>query len=90
MLFSAEMRGKVKEENAGMSITDIAKELGVRWKSITDEEKVKYEELAKKDKVRYQEEMDAYKNKTTGAVDTGKDDDDDDDGADAKMYEEVD
>ena len=61
MIFSAEMRAKVKEENPDFSITDVAKELGVRWKSVTGDEKVKYEELAKKDKERYEREMEEYK-----------------------------
>ena len=38
MIFSAEMRAKVKEENPDFSITDVAKELGVRWKSVTGDE----------------------------------------------------
>ena len=61
MIFSAEMRAKVKEENPDFSITDVAKELGVRWKSVTGDEKVKYEEFAKKDKERYEREMEEYK-----------------------------
>ena len=71
MIFSAEMRAKVKEENPDFSITDVAKELGVRWKSIADDEKVKYEELAKKDKERYEKEMEEYKK--TGAVKKNED-----------------
>ena len=67
MIFSAEMRAKVKEENPDFSITDVAKELGVRWKAVTGDEKEKYEELAKKDKERYEREMEEYK-KTGGKV----------------------
>ena len=42
---------------------DIAKELGARWKTMTDKDKTKYEEMAKKDKERYEKEKAAYQAK---------------------------
>ena len=49
--FCNDERSKVKAENPGASVGEIAKLLGKRWE--TCKNKSKYEELAKKDKERY-------------------------------------
>lgn len=46
-----------------MKMTDVTKEIGARWKTLSAEEKVPYDEMAKKDKLRYEEEMKEYKKK---------------------------
>jgi hypothetical protein len=53
-------RPQIKAKNPSFGVADIAKELGVAWKKLTDKEKSKYEELAKKDKERYEKEKAKY------------------------------
>jgi len=63
ILFCADERPKVKEEEPGMDSKKIASELGKRWKELKDddEEKVKkYQKMAEEDKVRFQKEMENY------------------------------
>ncbi len=63
ILFCADERPKVKEEEPGMDAKKIAAELGKRWKELKedDEEKVKeYQKMAEEDKVRFQNEMENY------------------------------
>jgi high mobility group protein B2 len=63
ILFCADERPKVKEEEPGMDAKKIASELGKRWKELKDddEEKVKeYQKMAEEDKVRFQKEMENY------------------------------
>jgi len=63
ILFCADERPKVKEEEPGMDAKKIATELGKRWKELKedDEEKVKeYQKMAEEDKVRFQNEMENY------------------------------
>jgi len=42
MLFAKEMRPVVKEENPEFSFGEIGKELGARWRALTDDEKEAY------------------------------------------------
>ena len=63
ILFCADERPKVKEEEPGMDSKKIAAELGKRWKELKDddEEKVKeYQRMAEEDKVRFKTEMENY------------------------------
>ena len=52
---------QIKAKNPSFGVADIAKELGVAWKALSDKEKSKYEDQAKKDKERYEKEMAKYK-----------------------------
>ena len=65
--FMNENRQKVKDENPGDKVGDIAKKLGEMWKSMGEEEKKPYQEMASKDKERYLKEMEDFQkeNKTT-------------------------
>ena len=54
---------QIKEANPSYQMGDIAKELGARWKTMTDKDKTKYEDMAKKDKERYEKEKAAYQAK---------------------------
>jgi len=54
-----EFRPKVREENPGWKVGDVAKELGRRWETCPD--KSKYEEQARRDKERYERDMEAYR-----------------------------
>eukprot|EP00980_Cylindrotheca_fusiformis_P004799 scaffold1028_cov135-Cylindrotheca_fusiformis.AAC.9 len=84
MFFSNELRPKLKEEQPDLSFTEIGKEIGARFRALTDEEKKPYEKQAAKDKERYQDELASYKTKQEKEASNAKgdDDDDDDDGVD--------
>ena len=94
MFFSAAKRAEIAEANPEFGITDIAKALGERWKTVSDEEKSVYQQQAEEDKARYEREMAEYNARgadadaDADAMDTDvkpkveiKDDDDDDDDA---------
>jgi len=70
--FCADERPKVRAIKPDASVGDIAKELGLRWKSVGNDLKKKYETLASKDKQRYERESTAYKKKTAGTPKKGK------------------
>ena len=42
MLFAKEMRPKLKEESPDLSFGEVGKELGARWRALSDDEKAKY------------------------------------------------
>lgn len=48
-----------------MSVSDVARELGVRWKQVSAELKTKYEQAASEKKNVYQAEMAIYKHQTS-------------------------
>jgi len=48
-----------------MSVSDVARELGVRWKQVPVELKTKYEQAASEKKNVYQAEMALYKHQTS-------------------------
>eukprot|EP01033_Poteriospumella_lacustris_P001997 gene1997-1453_t len=52
MLFSNAVRGQVKGENPGVSVTELSKLIGAKWREMTAEEKEPYEERARQDKQR--------------------------------------
>lgn len=54
-------RESITKPGEKVSVGDVAKELGRRWKSIDPSAKTKYESLAAKDKARYEAEVAAYK-----------------------------
>ena len=61
MFFAKAERPNILKKHPNYSVTDVAKELGVRWKTIKD--KSKYEKEAAKDKARYEAAMQKYKAK---------------------------
>ena len=61
MFFSAAKRAEVAAANPDFGITEVAKALGERWKTISDEEKNVYQQQADEDKIRYEREMTAYR-----------------------------
>lgn len=61
ILFSNAKRSEITRANPGISIGDVAKQLGALWKQISASEKEKYDKLALQDKERYEREMAAYK-----------------------------
>lgn len=60
MIFASETRGKVLEESPGMSLGDVGRALGERWKAISPDEKETFEAKAAAAKAKYEEEMKAY------------------------------
>ena len=58
LYFCDEERPKVMSEHPELKLGQVMKELGKRWKAVTD--KSKYDLLHKKDKERYIEEMEEY------------------------------
>ncbi|KAB7507899.1 High mobility group protein DSP1 [Armadillidium nasatum] len=59
--FCSDERPKVRAIYPNLGVGEIAKELGVRWSTVSDEIRSRCEEMAKKDKLRYAEEMKAFK-----------------------------
>ncbi|XP_041964527.1 high mobility group protein B2a [Alosa alosa] len=104
-VFCSDHRAKIKGENPGISIGDIAKKLGVMWSNITPQEKKPYEQKALKLKEKYEKDVAAYRAKGV-KTDAGKkggpgrpaggkkaapvDDDDDDDDEDDEEEEDDD
>jgi len=66
LYYTKENREKVKKEmhakDPAIKLTDVTKELGARWKSLTPVEKAPYDKLAKEDKARYDKEKEEYEN----------------------------
>ena len=50
-----------QEEQPSLSITEVSKTIGERWKTVSAEDKKMYEEKAAEDKQRYIREMEAFK-----------------------------
>jgi ribosomal protein L20A (L18A) len=55
LLYTMEMRPKVKAENPDLKMTDVVKEMANQWKALRPEEKKKYEDMAAQDKARYEQ-----------------------------------
>ncbi|KAG8800884.1 Non-histone chromosomal protein 6 [Serendipita sp. 399] len=88
MFFTQEWREKIKEENPGIGFGEVAKRLGAKWKSMSDEEKEPYIEKHQADKKRAEDAKEAYElyhnetydvtlqSKGKGTAASGDDDDD--------------
>lgn len=50
---------------SGMSVSDVARELGIRWKNAPVDLKARYEQTASEKKHAYQAEMALYKHQTS-------------------------
>lgn len=51
---------KMSKSGNKINLGDIAKQLGKKWKKLSEEEKLPYVELSKKDKIRFEVEMEKY------------------------------
>lgn len=60
-IFSQDERPKIKSLNATLSVADVAKVIGEKWRSAPDDLKRRYEKAAKEAKERYEIELQAYK-----------------------------
>lgn len=63
MLYSNEVRPKVRKDFPELKITEVAKKISEMWNALSDDEKKPYTEKANKDKERYEREKKAYKPK---------------------------
>ena len=67
LFFCDEHRPKMiesqKKKNKKVVIGDIAKELGKKWKKLTDSQRGKYNTMNEKDKERYNKEIENYNTK---------------------------
>ncbi|KAL1282153.1 hypothetical protein QQF64_000956 [Cirrhinus molitorella] len=70
-VFCSDHRPKVKNDNPGISIGDIAKKLGEMWSKLSPKEKSPYEQKAMKLKEKYEKDVAAYRAKG-GKADGGK------------------
>ena len=52
---------QVKSQNASLSVADVAKVIGEKWRSAPDDLKRRYEKAAKEAKERYEIALQAYK-----------------------------
>ena len=60
MFFCNEFRTQIWEANPEFKIGDVAKELGKRWKKLSEDAKEKYSKMNEDDKERYEEEYETY------------------------------
>ena len=60
-IFSQDERPKIKSQNASLSVADVAKAIGEKWRAAPEDLKRKYEKAAKEAKERYEIELQAYK-----------------------------
>jgi hypothetical protein len=72
MLFANANRDKVKNEKPELKFTEIASELGKRWKEVSEKDKKKYTDLAEKEKLRYKTEMESFEPTSDEGVKTKK------------------
>ncbi len=59
--FCAEKRPKIRSQNQGATVGEIAKQLGEAWKLMSSEQKSPYDMSANADKTRYVHDMELYK-----------------------------
>lgn len=61
IFFSNEVREDVKNSmGGGAAVTEVIKEVSVRWNALSEAKKSKYVKMAEKDKARYEREMANY------------------------------
>ena len=65
-LFSQDERPDIKKKSPSMSVGDISKEIGGRWKKVSDDVKKRYEQKAAVEKQKYEVRLSEYK-KSSGS-----------------------
>jgi hypothetical protein len=68
IFFTNENRDKLLKEQPELKFIQVTKELGKRWKAISEDEKRKYEDMSAKDKERHARELAEYKNREVVAA----------------------
>lgn len=82
LIFTSEHREKIKVDNPGISITDIAKKFGEMWKKMSTTDKAPYEAKYAKLKEKYEMEVAAYRAKGAKKAEPADDDDENEDDED--------
>lgn len=73
IFFTQEHRELIKKDHPDFKFSEITKELGRRWNSLSADDKKKFEDKSEVDRTRYQSELSAWKVKN-GIVDKPKND----------------
>lgn len=60
-IFSQDERPKIKSQNASLSVAEVAKVIGEKWRSAPEDIKRRYEKAAKEAKERYEKDLQEYK-----------------------------
>ncbi|KAI4763352.1 hypothetical protein E4T52_08029 [Aureobasidium sp. EXF-3400] len=60
MFFANETRGRVREDNPGITFGDVGKVVGEKWKSLNEKQKAPFEAMAAAEQKRYEEEKATY------------------------------
>ncbi|XP_016416430.1 high mobility group protein B1b [Sinocyclocheilus rhinocerous] len=92
-IFCGDYRSKIKGENPGLSIGNIAKKLGEMWNSSSAEVKQPYEKKAAKLKEKYDKDIALYRTKGIAGLskkDGGEEDDEDENEEEEEEEEEED
>mmetsp|Transcript_11923 Transcript_11923/g.31356 ORF Transcript_11923/g.31356 Transcript_11923/m.31356 type:complete len:134 (+) Transcript_11923:342-743(+) len=63
IFFGSATRAEIKAAHPDWSLGDVGRELGKRWKELSEEDKKPFHDQAAKDAERYKTEMEAYKAK---------------------------
>ena len=71
-LFSQDERPEIKKKNPSLSVGDISKEIGLRWKKTSDDVKKRYEQKAAVEKQKYEARLAEYKKSGGGGGDVMK------------------
>ena len=73
MEFARQERSKVMKELSSPGLVEVGRELGRRWKSLTQAEKEEYSNMSKQNRLRYKEEMKAFSERAApgSSSDTG-------------------
>ena len=61
--YTREIRNKIRAENPGINVVDLAKLIGVRWKNTSTEDRAPYIGKQRADKVRFTKELEVYLSK---------------------------
>ena len=72
IFFVKDKRASIAIENPDMKFTDISKEVGKQWKSLSEKNKAKYIKLAEADKERFLKDVEVYGKPSRKAKGEGK------------------
>ena len=71
-LFSQDERPDIKKKSPSLSVGDISKEIGARWKKVSDDVKKRYEQKAAVEKQKYEVRLSEYKKSGGGSSSPAK------------------
>ena len=71
-LFSQDERPDIKKKSPSLSVGDISKEIGARWKKVSDDVRKRYEQKAAVEKQKYEARLSEYKKSGGGSSSPAK------------------